>query len=85
MSIIVSPKGTNLIKKGRIIKRMEQMIELKLTLEEANMVLKGLGKLPAEESMKVIQNIVQQGNTQMPAEQPVQEDVIESKKEKNKE
>lgn len=64
---------------------MEQMIELKLTLEEANMVLKGLGKLPAEESMKVIQNIVQQGNAQMPVEQPAQEDVVESKKEKNKE
>ena len=44
----------------------QQIIELKLTLEEANLVLKGLGKLPAEESMKVIQSIVTQGNAQMP-------------------
>lgn len=60
----------------------QQIIELKLTLEEANLVLKGLGKLPAEESMKVIQSIVMQGNAQASAEQP--ESILQEKTEKPK-
>ena len=51
-------------------------INLDLSLEEINMVLGGLGELPAKASMGVIQKIQQQAQPQVVPE-PVTEEVEE--------
>ena len=51
-------------------------INLDLSLEEINMVLGGLGELPAKASMGVIQKIQQQAGPQVTPE-PVTEEVEE--------
>jgi len=50
-----------------------ESIKLDLSLDEINMVLNGLGELPAKASMGVIQKIQQQASPQVqpePAETP---------------
>jgi hypothetical protein len=52
-----------------------ESIKLDLSLDEINMVLNGLGELPAKASMGVIQKIQQQASPQVqpePAETPEQ-------------
>ena len=48
-------------------------INLDLSLEEINMVLGGLGELPAKASMGVIQKIQQQAGPQVKPEAEVEE------------
>jgi len=53
-----------------------ESIKLDLSLEEINMVLGGLGELPAKASMGVIQKIQQQAGPQVqpePVEAPAEE------------
>ena len=52
-----------------------ESIKLDLSLEEINMVLGGLGELPAKASMGVIQKIQQQAGPQ------VQPDTVEERQE----
>ena len=52
-------------------------INLDLSLEEINLVLNGLGELPAKASMGVIKKIQQQAQPQVVAE-PVSEEVEET-------
>ena len=54
-----------------------ESIKLDLSLEEINMVLGGLGELPAKASMGVIQKIQQQASPQVepePVETPQEEE-----------
>lgn len=45
------------------------MIKIELNLEEVNLVLTGLGELPAKQSMSVITNIQQQAAPQVGQDQ----------------
>ena len=53
---------------------MNEHINLDLTLEEVNIILNGLGELPAKVSMPVIQKLQEQAQPQVtPEPTPVEE------------
>ena len=53
---------------------MNDALNFKLTIEEVNLVLQGLGELPAKLSMNLIQSIQEQAASQM---QPTMEEAPE--------
>jgi len=44
---------------------MEKKITLELTIAETNLILAGLGELPAKSSMELISKIMQSSNEQL--------------------
>jgi hypothetical protein len=46
------------------------LVKLELSVEEINLILQGLGELPAKMSMAIIQKVQQQAAPQMQPEEP---------------
>jgi len=51
----------------------EKEITLKLTIEDINGILNGLGKLPLEQSLGLFTKVKQQAEAQLPQQEPTAE------------
>lgn len=55
----------------------EEVLNLQLTVKEANIVLAALGELPAKASMSIIQKMQDQAAPQVAVMQPVENEEVE--------